>query len=409
MKTKRFLLAPAMLAIVAFGGISLLGDTIYEGARSVNGQYFRLLGISATKLGVAFGAGEFLGYFLRLLSGVLSDRTGRHWVFLFTGYGMLLAVPFIGVASGWPLLVVLVLLERIGKAVRSPAKDTLLSGIAQDRLGVGLAFGIQEALDQIGAFAGPILFSLILLLSESSPVAGYRLGYRLLIFPYLLLMALLFWVRRWVMREQLAPVIQDKEERGGHLGPIFRWYLLFVFFASMGLVNFGLIGYHLRGAGVYTDAQIVLLYAGAMAIDALFALYIGRSYDRRSADPDKGLALLGLIPLFTFPIPFLVFRINGITPLIGMVFLGLVLATHETLLRSVIAGLVVFGRRGTAYGLFNAGYGAAFFIGAGSMGWLYDRGQLGWIIGFSVITQSVAILLFRQLKRITTDTSIQKR
>ena len=125
---------------------------------AANRQYLNLLGISAAKVGLVFGIGEFLGYALRLLAGVMSDKSGRHWVFMFVGYGMLLVVPFIGLTMNWNILVVLILMERIGKALRNPAKDTVLSGVAENQVGVGFAFGLQEALDQIGAFAGPLIF-----------------------------------------------------------------------------------------------------------------------------------------------------------------------------------------------------------------------------------------------------------
>ncbi len=146
--------SPAVTVIIIFGIISLLGDMVYETARSANSQYFNILGVSAATVGLVFGIGEFLGYFLRLIAGVLSDRTGKHWIFMFIGYGMLLAVPLIGFTRNWNILVVLILMERIGKSLRNPAKDTILSSVAENQVGVGFAFGLQEALDQVGAFLG---------------------------------------------------------------------------------------------------------------------------------------------------------------------------------------------------------------------------------------------------------------
>lgn len=138
---------PAVQVILIFGVISMLGDIIYESARSVNGQYLNLLSISAAKVGLVFGIGEFLGYGLRLLAGIRSDRSGKHWTFMFLGYGMLIVVPMIGLTRNWPILVVLLLMERIGKALRNPPKDTILSSVADGELGIGFAFGLQEALD----------------------------------------------------------------------------------------------------------------------------------------------------------------------------------------------------------------------------------------------------------------------
>lgn len=147
--------------ILIFGIISMMGDIVYESARSANSQYLNSLGISAALVGLVFGIGEFLGYFLRLVAGVLSDKSGKHWIFMFLGYGMLLVVPLMGLTMNWNILVVLILMERIGKALRSPAKDTILSGVAENQVGIGLAFGIQEAVDQIGAFIGPLVFTMV--------------------------------------------------------------------------------------------------------------------------------------------------------------------------------------------------------------------------------------------------------
>ncbi|MDD3379305.1 MAG: MFS transporter, partial [Candidatus Methanomethylophilaceae archaeon] len=158
--------ALAMRVIILFGIVSLFGDVLYEGARSANGQYLELLGVSATILGLVYGIGEFLGYALRLISGYISDKTGRQWTFIFFGYTTLIVVPMMGLTSNWQIIVVLILLERVGKGLRSPPKDTILSQVAeQGGTGMGRAFGIQEALDQIGALSGPLVFSIAFLIS----------------------------------------------------------------------------------------------------------------------------------------------------------------------------------------------------------------------------------------------------
>ena len=155
------LFTPAVTVIIIFGVISMLGDIVYESARSANSQYLNLLGFSAAKAGLVFGIGEFLGYALRLFAGVMSDKSGRHWLFMFIGYGMLISVPLMGLTMNWSLLVILMLTERIGKALRNPAKDTVLSGVAENQVGIGFAFGLQEALDQLGAFLGPLVFTAV--------------------------------------------------------------------------------------------------------------------------------------------------------------------------------------------------------------------------------------------------------
>jgi len=168
----------------------MLGDMVYESARSANTQYFSLLAVSATQIGLVFGIGEFLGYFLRLIAGILSDKSGKYWLFIFAGYGLLLVVPLMGFTGNWNILIVLILMERIGKSLRNPAKDTILSGVAENQVGIGFAFGLQEALDQIGAFAGPLIFTLVFYLAGENGLNQYQSGYKWLFVPFVLLMFL---------------------------------------------------------------------------------------------------------------------------------------------------------------------------------------------------------------------------
>ena len=191
-------ISPAIQIILIFGIISMLGDVIYESARGVNSQYLNLIGISATKVGVVFGIGEFLGYFLRLFAGYLSDYTKKHWLFIFVGYGLLFVIPLIGFSQNWNILIILILLERIGKSLRNPAKDTILSSIAKNEVGLGFAFGLQEALDQVGAFLGPLIFTAVFYFTGKNTINEYQFSYKLLIVPFILLMVFVYIAYRKV-------------------------------------------------------------------------------------------------------------------------------------------------------------------------------------------------------------------
>ena len=183
-KNSRF--TPVVTVIIIFGIISLLGDMVYEAARSANSQYFNLLNVNAAQVGLVFGIGEFLGYMLRLFSGIISDKSGKYWLFIFIGYGMLIVIPLMGLTKNWNILIVLILMERIGKSLRSPAKDTIVSGVAENQVGIGFAFGLQEALDQIGAFLGPLIFTLVFYLAGKDGISVYQLGYKVLVIPFIL-------------------------------------------------------------------------------------------------------------------------------------------------------------------------------------------------------------------------------
>jgi MFS family permease len=397
---KRF--TPAVKVIILFGVISMLGDMVYESARGANSQYFNLLSVSAAQVGLVFGIGEFLGYFLRLLAGVLSDKSGKHWIFIFVGYGMLLVVPIMGFTMNWNILIVLILMERIGKSLRNPAKDTILSGVAENQVGTGFAFGLQEALDQVGALTGPLIFTLVFFIAGKNGIAEYQLGYKWLFVPFILLMLFVVYAYRKIQREGLIQNLKTREFRSERLQPIFWIYTAFTFFCTLGFVNFSIIGYHLKANNLMSDGNITLLYSGAMAVDAVAALLVGKAYDnmkKKTGIKTGGLAVLMAIPFITLLLPFL--TISNSTPLIviGMVIFGVVMGTHETIMRSAVADITPFYKRGTSFGVFNTGYGLALLIGSALMGWLYDMNQIGIIIAFTCVAEAIAVFLYFKMIR----------
>lgn len=395
--------ASAVSVIIMFGIISMLGDIVYESARSANSQYLNLLSISAAQVGLVFGIGEFLGYFLRMVSGILSDKSGRQWIFMFLGYGLLVSVPLMGMTLKWNILIVLILTERIGKAMRSPAKDTILSKIAEGQVGIGFAFGLQEALDHIGAFAGPLIFTAVFFWSGKYEAAQYQLGYKVLLMPFVVLMLFLYQVYRKTTRERLVPKLLIKDFQADRLRSVFWIYAAFTFFCTLGLVNFSVIGYHLKESHLMADGTITLLYSVSMAVDALAALIMGNAYDRlkeKQGTKTGGLNVLMAIPLITLLLPFLTLGMSVVLISVGMIVFGLVIGTHETIMRSAIADITPFNKRGTGYGVFNTFYGLALFGGAAIMGWLYDMGRLGAIVALSCLAEAVAVLLFLRMKKL---------
>src|SRR2546430_14143785 len=147
----------AMTFVILLGMVSLFADMTYEGARSITGPYLAVLGASATVVGVVAGFGELIGYVLRLAAGYLSDRTGRYWTFTLVGYVVnVLAVPFLALAGRWELAAALMIAERFGKAIRTPARDAMLSH-ATTEMGRGRGFGLHEARGQTGALLGPLI------------------------------------------------------------------------------------------------------------------------------------------------------------------------------------------------------------------------------------------------------------
>ena len=367
-------------AVLLFGLVSCFGDIIYEGARSANGQYFSLLSVSAATVGTLYGFGEFLGYALRLVSGRISDFTGRHWALIFLGYGTLIVVPLMGMTRSVPVLFALFLIERIGKALRNPPKDTILSQVAENHVGTGLVFILQETLDQLGAFARPMVFTAVFLTTGREDLASCQLGYRMMFLAYILVMAAVFIAYRRISGYDLAREGETITRDSDRLTPTFWLYCLFTFLATFGLVAYSIIGFHLKAAGVFSDAAITSLYSFAMIVDAVAALIIGRAYDRfkaRSGKKSGGLLTLGSDPALY----------------------GIVLGGHETVMRSAIADLTSFHKRGTAYGIFNTVYELALFLGSSLMGLLYDALSPAAICAVVLMAEALALLVFLRIRR----------
>ena len=166
-KTRKHL-SQAMLFIILFGIVSLFSDMTHEGASSIRGAYLTLLGASAGAIGFASGLGELVGYSMRYVFGRLTDKTKQYWPMTIVGYILdIIAVPLLALVGehGWVAACALLIIQRMGKAIKKPAKDTIMS-FAASQEGTGKSFGLQELLDQIGAFLGPVLLYLVMLFRQ---------------------------------------------------------------------------------------------------------------------------------------------------------------------------------------------------------------------------------------------------
>lgn len=392
----------ALHLILLFGLVSLFGDLAYEGARSVNGPYLKILAANAAIVGIVAGIGEFLGYGLRLVSGYFSDKTKSYWLFTFLGYGLLISVPLLSLTGTWQFATIFILLERIGKGIRSPARDTILSQ-ASAQVGTGFGFGLHEAMDQIGAIAGPLIFTFFFMFLGKKIIglSEYQKAYSFLWIPFLLLMiSLIFAYIRLPNPAQLEASVK-KETDSDKLSKSFWLYTIFTFITTLGFANFILVAYHLKTKDVFTDAQIPLFYAVAMGIDAVVALSIGKIYDvvkNKGKNEKSGLSVLITIPLFSLFLPILAFSGNFIFAATGVCLWGVIMGIHETIMRSAIADITPIKKRGTGYGIFNTGYGLAMFLGSSLMGILYGY-SIPMLISVIVILEIIAIYTFYVMRR----------
>jgi MFS family permease len=375
--------ATALRLVVLLGVVSLFADMTYEGARSTTGPFLAVLGASGFAVGLVAGFGELIGYALRLVSGYIADRTRRYWAVTILGYVLnLLAVPLLALAGRWEVAAALVIAERVGKAIRTPARDAMLSH-ATKAIGHGWGFGLHEALDQAGAVLGPLLIAAVLRYGD-----GYRTGFAVLLVPALLALAVLAaaW-RQYPHPRELEPIAGEAPAGGRTFPRAFWLYLAAAAAVAAGYADFPLIAYHFGKANTVPPAWIPVLYAVAMGVDALAALAFGRLFDR------LGLVVLAGSTLLAAPFALLVFRGGFTTALLGMALWGIGMGAQESILRAAVARMIHADRRGSAYGLFNAGYGIAWFTGSALMGYLYDVSARA-LIAFSIGMQAAAIVLF---------------
>jgi MFS family permease len=378
----------ALKFVILLGIVSLFADATYEGARSIAGAYLAVLGASAAIVGIVSGFGELVGYGLRSLFGYISDKTGKYWTMTILGYGLnLLAVPLLALAGRWEIAAFLMIAERMGKAVRTPARDAMLSH-ATARTGRGWGFGLHEAMDQIGAMLGPSVVALVLYLK-----GGYEAAFGLLLIPALLALAVLAAARF------LYPRPRDFEPdvgRQGNMGfpRVFWIYLAAVALLAAGFADFPLIAFHFHRVSVVSDEWVPVFYAIAMGVDALAALVFGRLFDR------KGIPVMAFAAIISALFAPLVFLGGFYFALLGMVLWGVGMGAQESIMRAAIADMIPAGKRGSAYGLFNTGFGIFWFLGSALMGILYDL-SLPSLIAFSVAAQFLSVPLFLWIKRMT--------
>jgi MFS family permease len=364
--------------IVLLGFVSLFGDMTYEGARSIVGPYLATLGASATAVGFAAGFGELVGYAVRLLSGYIGDRTGRYWTVTIIGYVInLFAVPFLALAGSWEIAVLLIVAERMGRALRAPTRDAMLSHAAT-RTGAGWAFGLHEAMDTTGAIVGPLAVSAALYFGQ-----GYRASFVMLLIPALLSMFVLLVARyKFPAPEHLEVV--EAIGQPSMLPAKFWVFSAAAAFIGAGYADFSLLAYHFGKATVVAPPEIPVLYAVAMTAAAVAALALGRWFDR--------VGIIVMLPVtvvsaLSAPLSFLG---GPALATIGVISWGIGMGAQESLMRAIIGSMSPRERRGTAFGLFHTVFGIAWFVGSVLLGIMYDHSVFS-VAVLSLVLQLLAL------------------
>ena len=385
--------SPALKFVLMVGVMSFFADFTYEGSRSVIGPYLGTLGVGALGISIITGAGEFLGYGLRLFSGRGADRTGQYWPITISGYVVqMAAVPLLALAGSWQLAALLIIAERVGKATRNPPRDAMLSHAAKE-MGYGWGFGVHEALDQFGAMFGPLLVALILAVSQHD----YQLAFASLAVPAVIMLSLLMVARRLYPRPQDLSAGPAEVTVSG-LPRVFWIYLAGAALVAAGFADFPLIAFHFQQARTMSAPLVPVFYAVAMAVSGTGSLIFGRLFDR------SGIGIL--IPLTVFAAAYapLVF-LGGFWPsLAGVSLWGLGMGVNESIIPAAVAPMVSPDRRASAYGLFTGAYGTAWMLGSIAIGALFDVSLVA-VAAFAVAAQLAAIPFIVIVRRRTADGS----
>jgi len=373
----------ALRFIVCLGVVSLFADMTYEGAYSIIGPFFKELGASAAALGMVAGLGEMIAASLRFFSGRLVDRTRAYWTVAICGYFLnVVVIPAMAYAASWPMLALLVVIERTGKSLRGPARDVLLSE-ATSKIGHGWGFGVHAAMDQTGAVLGPLFMAAAVMRSHHFGPAFLRLA-----FPAAgALIALL--VARLVYPQ--AGKATPKQVKSVKLPRVFWWYVAASGVLALGYIDFPVMAYHFQSMRLVTSAAIPLMFAGAMGVEGLAALIVGKLYDRIGI----GMLSVGiLISLAGLPLGFL----GGTAAAVAAVACWAIgMGAQDACLRSGIAQVVSMNKRGSAFGAFNGVFGIAWFLGSATMGLLYGHSLIA-LVAFGAVAQLIAAIMFFRLR-----------
>jgi MFS family permease len=375
--------------VLMIGFVSLFADMAYEGARSVTGPFLASLGASGAVVGVVAGLGELLGYGLRLLSGIISEKTGKFWPITLLGYCIqMAAVPLLALSGSWQVAALLIVAERIGKATRNPPRNVMLAH-AGEVLGHGWVFGLNEALDQTGACAGPLMVAAVL-----AHQGDYRTAFLMLLIPALLTLALVVTARLLYPRPEDLAAKAPPNLHGEGLPRAFWIYLAGAALVAAGFPDFALMSYHWGKAAVIPATLIPVSYAIAMGASGLGSLVFGKWFDRRGI---KILIPVTLVTVFSVPLAFYGGEAGAF---LSVILWGLGMGVHDSIIPAAVAGMAPRERRASAYGIFTAGYGVAWFAGSAVMGLLYDA-SLPALVAFSLVTTCAAVFFLDRASRVS--------
>lgn len=373
--------------VMTLGLVSLLMDISSELIHSLLPVFLTtVMGASTVTVGLIEGVAEATASITKVFSGALSDRFGKRKLLVGIGYGLAaITKPVFPLAeTAWQILAAR-FVDRIGKGIREAPRDALIADVTPPAIH-GASYGLRQALDTIGAFAGPLLAVALMALYEDS----FRAVFWWAMVPAALAV-LLIVVGVREPAENAAVAKRGWPIRKEQLGRMSRAYWMVVAVGAVfALARFSEAFLVLKAqAEGLPLALIPLVYVWMNAIYALVAMPAGILSDKigRKNVLLCGLATLAVADLVLAAVP----GLAGV--IIGVGLWGLYLGLSQGLLSALVADTAPEDLRGTAFGLFNLASGGALLIASVVAGWLwYDFGPTATFAAGAVLS-GLAILM----------------
>jgi len=379
--------------IIIVGFVSLFTDLSSQMVFPVVPLFLLSLGASAWVIGLVEGAAETTASLLKVFSGYWSDRVKRRKPFVFAGYGLsTITKPMFALASTWPFVLFVRVLERVGKGVRDAPRDAIVAESVDVSIR-GKAYGFQRALDGIGSFSGALLAVILL------PLLGYQNLFLIAFLPGIIAVLLILFIRekrsQVVVRHAAMPLNVS-------LRKLPRNLQLFILVSTVFAIgNFGYAFLILKAKNIgFTDDVTLLLYVLFYVVYTLFTIPAGILSDRVGRKP---VLIIGYT-LFAVTAVALLFT-SALVPLIAVFILyGVFFGMVDGVQRAFVVDLAPAELKGTALGTFYTATGLIALPGGFIAGYLWTVISPQATFVFALGLTILGLLMFSFVKKTTQHT-----